>query len=168
MSVRKFNLSNSNNIKDIKNLFIGEGLSYWMIDKPWVNYHNFIGYFDDQKICGILIYKYKYDNIFVHSAEKYDDTYDTYTKPTHILVTAIIVGSNVRRQGIATKLLSYLINMYDDMSFCLHVSINNKGAIKLYRNFDFYDMCTIHNYYDDSPNSIYTETGRHAYKMVKI
>lgn len=64
---------------------------------------------------------------------------------------AIAVDSNIRRQGIASSLISYFIKHYtnDKDIILLEVAVNNIGAVNLYKNFDFKVINTREKYYNN-------------------
>ena len=66
-------------------------------------------------------------------------------------IEAIYVDNDSRRQGIATKLLSYLEDHYlnKNDTILLEVAVNNENAINLYKKFGFNIINTRHKYYKD-------------------
>ena len=61
----------------------------------------------------------------------------------------IAVCSKFQNKGIGTKLLSYILNTIQCVSFNLEVSTNNIYAIKLYEKLGFDIIHTRKNYYKD-------------------
>ena len=61
----------------------------------------------------------------------------------------IAVREDCRNKGIGTKLLSYILNTIQCVSFNLEVSTNNIYAIKLYEKLGFDIIHTRKNYYKD-------------------
>ena len=62
---------------------------------------------------------------------------------------AIVVDINNRRKKIASKLLDYFLNNYDqnNTSIILEVAVNNENAIRLYKKYGFEIIHTRKNYY---------------------
>ena len=55
---------------------------------------------------------------------------------------------DIKKQNIAYRLLSYIINNYDYENITLEVNINNIKAINLYKKLDFKIIATRPNYYN--------------------
>ena len=75
----------------------------------------------------------------------YYDLYDRFE------LSYIYVVDNMRNQGIASKMLSYLIELgkkKDINNITLEVSSKNIDAIKLYTKFDFKEVAIRPKYYD--------------------
>ena len=96
-----------------------------------INNKEIIGYYDNNKLVGYLIYKKLYEVI--------DLLY-------------IIVDPIYRKHGIGSKLMEYLLNMEYER-IMLEVNTNNKSAIKLYKKYNFKIINIREKYYGD--NSAY-------------
>ena len=85
------------------------------------------GYYLDDKLVG-----------FIHVTKLYE-TMD---------IVNVVVDREVRKQGIATKLLDYVIGLYDDIdNVMLEVNENNITAISLYKKNGFEVISIRNNYY---------------------
>ena len=85
------------------------------------------GYYLDDKLVG-----------FVHITKLYE-TMD---------IVNIVVDREVRKQGIATKLINYVIDLVDDIdNVMLEVNENNIPAISLYKKNKFEIINKRNNYY---------------------
>ena len=85
------------------------------------------GYYLDDKLVG-----------FVHITKLYE-TMD---------IVNIVVDREVRKQGIATKLINYVIDLFDDIdNVMLEVNENNIPAISLYKKNKFEIINKRNNYY---------------------
>ncbi len=63
-------------------------------------------------------------------------------------IVNIVVDPLYRRQGIATELIDYSMDLFDDLeSVMLEVNENNKGAVNLYINNDFHIISKREKYY---------------------
>lgn len=90
-------------------------------------YDDVYGYYVDDKLVA-----------FVHIAKLYE-TMD---------IVNIVVDEEYRKQGIATKLINYVINLFDDIdSVMLEVNENNVTAISLYEKNKFEVISKRNNYY---------------------
>ena len=87
------------------------------------------------------VYGYYFDNIlvgFIHISKLYE-TMD---------IVNIVVDMNYRNRGIATKLITYVESIYDDIdNIMLEVNENNKNAISLYEKCGFNVINKRNNYY---------------------
>lgn len=81
-----------------------------------INENKIIGYYQDNKLVGFLIYEQNYEII--------DLLY-------------IVVDKLYRNRGIGNNLLEYLINYYEYEKILLEVRCDNVNAIKLYKKFNF-------------------------------
>ena len=85
------------------------------------------GYYLDDKLVG-----------FIHVTKLYE-TMD---------IVNIVVDREVRKQGIATKLINYVIDLFDDIdNVMLEVNENNIPAISLYKKNNFKIINKRNNYY---------------------
>ena len=91
---------------------------------------------------------------------QYDDVYGYYVDSTligfiHISklyetmdIVNVVVDNEYRKQGIATKLIDYVIKLYDDVeNIMLEVNENNIAAISLYKKNRFEIINKRNNYY---------------------
>jgi len=87
------------------------------------------------------VYGYYLDNIlvgFIHISKLYE-TMD---------IVNIVVDMKYRNRGIATKLITYVESIYDDIdNIMLEVNENNKNAISLYEKCGFKVINKRNNYY---------------------
>ena len=85
------------------------------------------GYYLDDKLVG-----------FVHITKLYE-TMD---------IVNVVVDDEYRKQGIATKLINYVIDLFDDIdNVMLEVNENNIPAISLYKKNKFEIINKRNNYY---------------------
>lgn len=90
-------------------------------------YDDVYGYFIDNKLVG-----------FIHINKMYEN----------IDIVNIVVDEDYRRRKIGSKLISYVIDLYDDvMSIMLEVNENNINAIKLYEKMNFKEINRRLKYY---------------------
>lgn len=87
------------------------------------------------------VYGYYVDSIligFIHISKLYE-TMD---------IVNVVVDNEYRKQGIATKLIDYVIKLYDDVeNIMLEVNENNIAAISLYKKNGFEIINKRNNYY---------------------
>ncbi len=87
------------------------------------------------------VYGYYVDSIligFIHISKLYE-TMD---------IVNVVVDNEYRKQGIATKLIDYVIKLYDDVeNIMLEVNENNIAAISLYKKNRFEIINKRNNYY---------------------
>lgn len=92
------------------------------------NYNYIFGYYEDDKLIG-----------FLHLSKSYEV----------IDVVNIVVDSLYLRKGIASKLLNYAFNNFDDVTkYLLEVKVTNKEAISLYQKMGFKIINIRKKYYD--------------------
>lgn len=85
------------------------------------------GYYINDKLVG-----------FIHVSKLYEV----------VDVVNIVVASNYRRQGIASKLINYVISLFDDVDkIMLEVKENNFNAISFYQKNNFKIISKRNNYY---------------------
>lgn len=90
-------------------------------------YDGVYGYYEDDNLVG-----------FIHVNKLYE-TMD---------IVNIVVDNMYRKKGIATKLIGYVINLYNDVdNIMLEVNENNKAAIALYKKNKFEVINIRNNYY---------------------
>lgn len=90
-------------------------------------YDGVYGYYEDDNLVG-----------FIHVNKLYE-TMD---------IVNIVVDNMYRKKGIATKLIDYVINLYNDVdNIMLEVNENNKAAIALYEKNKFEVINKRNNYY---------------------
>ena len=112
-------------------LLINNNFNKVNIVSDLINNKEIIGYYDNNKLVGYLIYKKLYEVI--------DLLY-------------IVVDPIYRRHGIGSKLMEYLLKL-DYERIMLEVNTNNKSAIKLYKKYNFKIINIREKYYGD--NSAY-------------
>ena len=93
-----------------------------------INNNEIIGYYDNNKLVGFLIFKKNYEVI--------DLLY-------------IVVEPIYRKNNIGSKLMEYFINNNVYEKILLEVRCDNKNAIKLYKKFDFKIINIRKKYYDN-------------------
>ncbi len=94
-----------------------------------LNYNYIWGYFLNNKLVA-----------FLHITKSYES----------VDIINIVVDDKVRRKGIATILLNYLYNYFNDVKeIFLEVNENNKIAINFYKKNNFYEINCRRNYYGD-------------------
>ena len=72
-------------------------------------------------------------------------------------ITNIVTKKNMRNLGIATQILTKLINIANSLKFTsvtLEVNENNTNAIKLYEKFNFTKLGIRKKYYKNTDNAI--------------
>ncbi len=90
-------------------------------------YDDVYGYYVDNKLVG-----------FIHINKLYE-TLD---------IVNIVVDNDYRKQGIATKLIDYVVSLFNDIeSIMLEVNENNIAAISLYKKNKFEIINKRNNYY---------------------
>lgn len=90
-------------------------------------YDDVYGYYKDNKLVG-----------FIHITKLYE-TMD---------IVNIVVDREVRKQGIATELINYVIDLFNDIdNVMLEVNENNIAAISLYKKNNFEVINKRNNYY---------------------
>lgn len=81
------------------------------------DYEYVFGYYIDNKLVG-----------FIHISKLYEN----------VDIINIVVDSSYRKQGIGSKLLNFIISLFDDCkTILLEVNENNKDAIDLYKRNNF-------------------------------
>lgn len=101
-------------------------LKYISQNNPFIHY---IGYIEDNKIVGILIYTIMYDRAEIEQIE---------------------VIKEKRHQNIASMMIEYLISKCIDeqvKNITLEVRSDNIPAIKLYQKYGFHNCAIRKNYY---------------------
>lgn len=106
--------------------------------------NNFSNLYDLNKIID-----YQYDDVYGYYV---DDKLVAFVHITKLYETMdivnIVVDEEYRKQGIATKLINYVINLFDDIdSVMLEVNENNVAAISLYEKNKFEVISKRNNYY---------------------
>ena len=124
--IKKCSLSDIDRINEL-GILISDNFSKVNNIEDIILNEEIIGYYDNDKLVGFLIFKKLYDVI--------DLLY-------------IVVDSIYRREGIATMLVNYLFEL-DFEKIMLEVSVDNKNAIKLYKKFNFKIINIRKNYYDN-------------------
>ena len=112
-------------LKEVNDLDLVNNLSDYKVS--FNKFNKVLGFFIDDTIVGFLDYSVIYDRLEVNY---------------------IFVKEKYRRQNIAYRLLSYIINNYDYENITLEVNINNIKAINLYKKLGFKIIATRPNYYN--------------------
>lgn len=119
-------------VKDVDNNLGLELLNKYFLDEigknPFNIYAKSIAYIDQNDIKGLIVY---------------EDIID------RIEIDYVIVVEKYRKQGIASKMLSYLINKYK-CDITLEVNSTNSIAINLYKKYGFQPVTVRKNYYGSS------------------
>ena len=110
------------NIEEIQELMEEFKQNVGNVSNPYLKIN---GYYKNDKLIGIIVF----EDIF----NRFEIDY-------------IVVDSKYRRQGIASKLLEYLINMNPE-NITLEVRENNNSAINLYKKYGFEIVSKRKNYY---------------------
>lgn len=89
-----------------------------------------------------MIYVYVHNNQYIGEGALIIDSHDNdYTIPhQRVYLSRLIVKPEYRRQGIATKIVEYLLNKATEMGFkeaTIGVDLNNHIALHLYEKFGF-------------------------------
>lgn len=90
-------------------------------------FNKVLGYYLDDNLVGFLDYSVMYQRIEINY---------------------LFVVEKYRRQNIASKLLSFVIDNYEYDNITLEVRIDNDKAINLYKKFDFKIINIRSNYYN--------------------
>ncbi len=126
--VNKININDIKRFNDLGSL-INSNFSnvYKLNDIIESKYDDVYGYYEDDNLVG-----------FIHVNKLYE-TMD---------IVNIVVDNMYRKKGIATKLIDYVINLYNDVdNIMLEVNENNKAAIALYEKNKFEVISKRNNYY---------------------
>ncbi len=87
------------------------------------------GYYENNNLIG-----------FVHINKLYEN----------MDIVNIVVDDNYRQKGIGTKLINYVLGLYDDLeNVLLEVNDKNKAAISLYKKSGFEVINVRKNYYGE-------------------
>lgn len=90
-------------------------------------YDDVYGYYEDNRLVG-----------FIHISKLYE----------MMDIVNIVVDEEYRKKGIATKLIDYVIDLFNDVdNVMLEVNENNKKAIALYKKNKFEIINKRNNYY---------------------
>lgn len=79
----------------------------------------FFGYLKNRELVGVI--EIEHNNNFTH-------------------INSLVVNPCFFRQGIARKLMEYVINTYDSKLFVVETGLENRPATKLYKKFDFKEV----------------------------
>ena len=112
-------------LKEVNDLDLVNNLSDYKVS--FNQFNKVLGFFIDDTIVGFLDYSVIYDRLEVNY---------------------IFVKEKYRRQHIAYRLLSYIIDNYSYENITLEVNINNIKAINLYQKLGFKIIATRPNYYN--------------------
>ena len=127
--IRECNIEDINSINQL-------GL---LINENFTNVYNIKNILDKNYEC---LYVYEENNIilgFIH-VEKHFEVLD---------LINIVVDGSVRRKGIASKLIQYVIDNIEHERILLEVNSNNDSAIRLYQKFNFKEINVRKKYYKD-------------------
>ena len=92
-------------------------------------YDAIYGYYENNNLIG-----------FVHINKLYEN----------MDIVNIVVDDNYRQKGIGTKLINYVLGLYDDLeNVLLEVNDKNKAAISLYKKSGFEVINVRKNYYGE-------------------
>lgn len=93
------------------------------LKRPLENYVNsntaFFGYLKNEELAGVI--EIEHNNNFIH-------------------IYSLVVDPGFLRQGIARKLMEYVINIFDSKLFVVETGLKNGPATKLYKKFDFKEV----------------------------
>jgi len=115
-----YEINNDLGLELLKKYFSNE-----IVGNPFNIYSHTIAYMSDNIIEGIIVYDYIVDRLEIDY---------------------IVVDEKYRNNGIASNLLSYLIEKYN-CGISLEVKSNNEAAIKLYEKYGFYKAAIRKKYY---------------------
>ena len=79
----------------------------------------FFGYLKNQELAGVI--EIEHNDNFTH-------------------INSLVVDPGFFRQGIARKLMEYVINTFDSKLFVVETGLENGPATKLYKKFDFKEV----------------------------
>jgi len=79
----------------------------------------FFGYLKNRELVGVI--EIEHNNNFTH-------------------INSLVVNPGFFRQGIARKLMEYVINTFDSKLFVVETGLENRPATKLYKKFDFKEV----------------------------
>ena len=79
----------------------------------------FFGYLKNQELAGVI--EIEHNNNFIH-------------------INSLVVDPGFFRQGIARKLMEYVINTFDSKLFVVETGLKNGPATELYKKFDFKEV----------------------------
>ena len=125
--VNNCNIEDINRIKELGKL-INNNFDRVNNIKDIINNKEIIGYYDNNKLVGILIFNKNYEII--------DLLY-------------IVVDTLYRNNGIGSMLVEHLIKNCNFERILLEVRCDNVNAIKLYKKFDFKIINIRKNYYEN-------------------
>lgn len=113
-------IDNNSGLELLKKYFLEE-----INEEPFNVYTQTIAYIDENILKGLIVYEYIIDRIEIDY---------------------VVVDEEYRKNGIASEMLSYLINRYD-CSISLEVRADNELAICLYKKHGFYPATIRKGYY---------------------
>lgn len=112
-------------LKEVNDLTYLNSLSDYKVS--FNAFNKVLGYYLDDNLVGFLDYSVMYQRIEINY---------------------LFVVEKYRRQNIASKLLSFVIDNYEYDNITLEVRIDNDKAINLYKKFDFKIINIRSNYYN--------------------
>ena len=93
------------------------------LKRPLENYVNsntaFFGYLKNQELAGVI--EIEHNDNFTH-------------------INSLVVDPGFFKQGIARKLMEYVINTFDSKLFVVETGLENGPATELYKKFDFKEV----------------------------
>ena len=81
--------------------------------------NDFFGYTKNQELAGII--EIKQEDSFIH-------------------IQSLVVNPKFFRQGIAKKLMEFVLNLFENNSFMVETGVENGPASELYKKFDFIEV----------------------------
>lgn len=127
-NIRLYNKFDIKHINDIGNSYINNFDKLYDLNKLLNDNINKIYVYDYEEILG-----------FIHLTVLNNE----------IDIINIVVDKQYRNKQIGTKLLKYVLNIYNKHTFYLEVSEDNINAIKLYKKFNFKIINKRKKYYKD-------------------
>lgn len=127
-NIRLYNKFDIKHINDIGNSYVNNFEKLYDLNKLLNDNINKIYVYDYEEILG-----------FIHLTVLNNE----------IDIINIVVDKQYRNKQIGTKLLKYVLNIYNKHTFYLEVSEDNINAIKLYKKFNFKIINKRKKYYKD-------------------
>ena len=127
-NIRLYNKFDIKHINDIGNSYVNNFEKLYDLNKLLNDNINKIYVYDNEEILG-----------FIHLTVLNNE----------IDIINIVVEKQHRNKQIGTKLLKYVLNIYNKHTFYLEVSDDNTNAIKLYKKFNFKIINKRKKYYKD-------------------
>ncbi|GMT28447.1 hypothetical protein PFISCL1PPCAC_19744 [Pristionchus fissidentatus] len=142
---------------------------------------NSIGIFHNESIVALIVSEYK----LIHNCNIEDRGIISDEHSPVVYILSLAVSNEYRRQGLASRLLRYLIQMYSiengfvrnslPKALFLHVLSTNQSAISFYRRHGFEQFEILVNYYrlkggygDGVTFVLYLNGGHKTYSIVDL